>query len=128
MHSGRDLFARLHPGGRHHQRPQRSFAKRIQDSLSGDRESPASIIKFCISPIKECPEKTEKGKESGGSRKGKDGGEDADPPPQATTAIAWNTDKYFGTPLQVKHKLSSLVRLALVCNSPFLEINPSHPH
>ena len=61
-------------------------------------------------PTQESPEKTEKGKE--GSRRGRDAGEegggggrrgkeDAEPPPQATTAIAWITDKYFGTPLQV---------------------------
>ena len=63
-------------------------------------------------PTQESPEKTEKGKEGGGSRRGRDvgeeeigggrrGKEDAEPPPQATTAIAWITDKYFGTPLQV---------------------------
>ena len=71
--------------------------------------------------MQEFPEKTEKGKEN--SRRGRDAGEeegggrrgkeDAEPPPQATTAIAWITDKYFGTPLQVGHTLSSLVGLVL---------------
>ena len=72
---------------------------------------------------KEFPEKTEKGKESGGSRRGRDveedergrrGKEDAEPAPQTTTAIAWITDKYFGTPLQVT-TVDSLTIAVMVC-------------
>ena len=46
VHSWRDLFSRLHPGRRHHQCSQRSFAQRIQNSLSGtcERESPACFL------------------------------------------------------------------------------------
>ena len=48
---------------------------------------------------KEAPEKTEKGKESRKGREVED--EEGSAPPPQCTAIAWISDKYFGTPLQV---------------------------
>ena len=51
---------------------------------------------------KEAPEKTEKGKESRKGREVED--EEGSAPPPQCTAIAWISDKYFGTPLQVRAK------------------------
>jgi len=49
--------------------------------------------------FQETPEKTEKGKESRKGREVED--EEGSAPPPQCTAIAWISDKYFGTPLQL---------------------------